>query len=320
VLWATRREAARRATRPSNRLNNIVLRFGYTFGADCSMRSAEGEGILSDLIEGAVPSVPGVAPDGLPEAVRPLVNALLLDMKSALKEADHATSTAVKFVRARDWPTGKGKIPGTELLGLLRSVPGVGETTALTWLAEVTDPTRFDHAKQVAAYCGCDPSLQVSAGRVTSHTRRAGNARLHQALLYATSVVLRHPQTPLGPWGRPIAGRHKSGGRRKASRRGLSLPTSDEVLGGVVALVENERRFGRAPSGPRPRFEPALKPLQHLRKSFGVMAVALINIVKERQVPVGRAEERITDLAQVAAALPEQPGPPFPDARGIFDD
>ena len=124
VLLATRREAAHRATRVSNRLNNLVLRFGHTFGADCSMRSAEGEGILSDLIEGAVPSVPGVVPDGLPEAVRPLVNALLLDMKSALKEADHATSTAVKFIRARDWPTGKGKTPGTQLLGLLRSVPG----------------------------------------------------------------------------------------------------------------------------------------------------------------------------------------------------
>ena len=49
VLWAARHEAARRATRCPNRLNNIVLRFGHTFGADCSMRSAEGEGILSDL-------------------------------------------------------------------------------------------------------------------------------------------------------------------------------------------------------------------------------------------------------------------------------
>ncbi len=216
VLWAARREAVRRATRASNRLNNIVLRFGHTFGADCSMRSAEGEGILSDLVEGVTPCVPGVAPDGLPPAIRPLISALLADMKSAVSETNRATTTADNFVRARDWPTGKGDIPGTNLLALLRSVPGVGQTTALTWLAEITDPRRFDHAKQVAAYAGCDPSLKVSAGKVTSHTRRAGNLRLHQALLYAASGLLRQPHTPLGMWGKSIAGRHKKGGHRKA--------------------------------------------------------------------------------------------------------
>ena len=43
VLWARRREMARRATRAANQLNNIVLRFGFTFGADVSMRSIQGE-------------------------------------------------------------------------------------------------------------------------------------------------------------------------------------------------------------------------------------------------------------------------------------
>jgi len=43
-------------------------------------------------------------------------------------------------------------------MDLFLTVPGVGETLALTWLAEVCDPTRFKDVKQVAAYCGCDPS------------------------------------------------------------------------------------------------------------------------------------------------------------------
>ena len=38
---------AHRATRAANQLNNIVLRFGFSFGADVSMRSIQGESILS---------------------------------------------------------------------------------------------------------------------------------------------------------------------------------------------------------------------------------------------------------------------------------
>jgi hypothetical protein len=86
----------------------------------------------------------------------------------------------------------------------------------LSVLPEVTDPRRFEHPKQLAAYCGCDPSLKISAGKVTSYVRRQGNLRLHQALLYAAAGLLRQLDSPLGRWGKAIAGRHKSGGYRKA--------------------------------------------------------------------------------------------------------
>ena len=56
-------------------------------------------------------------------------------------------------------------------------------------LAEVCDPNRFVNSKQVAAFCGCDPSLKVSAGNVTSQVRRKGNARLHDALIGAAGNV-----------------------------------------------------------------------------------------------------------------------------------
>ena len=217
VLWAAHREHAQRATRCSNRLNNIVLRFGHTFGRRASMRSAEGEGLLSDLIEGRVPAVPDVAPDGLPRAVRPLICGLMADLQAAMNEDRIAVSTTLEFVRSRDWPTAKGFIPGTQLFNILTSVPGVGVNTALAWLAEVTDPRRFENAKQVAAFAGCDPSLKVSAGKVTSYTKRQGNLRLHHALLYAAKCLMTQANEPLGRWGRAIAGRHKKGGHRKGT-------------------------------------------------------------------------------------------------------
>ncbi len=216
VIWATRAEALRRATRASNQINNIVLRFGHTFGRDCSMRSAEGEGIIADLLDGQVPKLPTVNPDGLPVSVRPRIRDLLGDLLTNIQRTKRATVEATNFVSSRDWPLGTGTLPGTNLLALFKSVPGVGDTTALTWLAEICDPTRFVNAKQVAAFSGCDPSLKVSAGKVTSLVRRMGNTRLHQALLYAAAGLLRRPAEPLGQWGRSIAGRHKKGGHRKA--------------------------------------------------------------------------------------------------------
>jgi hypothetical protein len=96
VLWAQRREAVRAATRTSNRLNNIVLRFGHTFGAHHPMRSLEGEGILTDLIDGVPPGVKGVCPAGLPPNMRPVVGKLLADMKKTRRPASGCAGSSTR--------------------------------------------------------------------------------------------------------------------------------------------------------------------------------------------------------------------------------
>jgi transposase len=216
VIWAERGEAQRAATRATNRINNTILRWGHTFAARVPVRSAQGLSMLEDLLEGRLPVDPGICPQGLPEAVRPVVKRLVESYRQFAAQARAAQKAAVDFVCATSWPTGKGMLAGRELLDLLLTVPGVGETTALTWLAEVCDPTRFQDVKQVAAYCGCDPSLKVSAGKVTEHVRRRGNTRLHFALRRSAQSVLSRPSERLGQWGLSIAGRHKKGGYRKA--------------------------------------------------------------------------------------------------------
>src|SRR2546429_8673432 len=76
-----------------------------------------------------------------------------------------------------------------------------------------------------------------------------------------------------------------------------------EVVGGVISFVEDERRFSRRPRGTSPLFEPTLKLLQHLRKLFCIVAVALINVVKQWQGFIGRAEQRIADLPKIGPPL-----------------
>jgi len=47
----------------------------------------------------------------------------------------------------------------------LKSIAGVGEITALTWVLEVGDPARFRSSRQAISYCGLCSAQQESAGK-----------------------------------------------------------------------------------------------------------------------------------------------------------
>src|ERR1700723_791657 len=53
-----------------------------------------------------------------------------------------------------------------ERLRRLRTVPGVGSITALTWALEIGDYTRFSSNKQAISYCGLCSDENSSADRV----------------------------------------------------------------------------------------------------------------------------------------------------------
>jgi transposase len=49
---------------------------------------------------------------------------------------------------------------------LLRSISGVGEVVALTWVLEIGDPKRFSNSRQAISYCGlCSSAQHESAGK-----------------------------------------------------------------------------------------------------------------------------------------------------------
>jgi len=222
LLFAERRELQRLALRSTNRIENIVLRYGHTFLAQCSVRDIAGEGTLDELLrwsEGAIarPDLPGLSETPLPIEVCSIVRNLWTTYRDSSERMKLRERDALAYALSHEWPVADGTMSGKQLFALLQTVPGVGKITSLTWLSEIGDPTRFAGAKQVAAFCGCDPSLKVSAGKVTSHTRRRGNTRLHKALVQAAAVLIRQGKEPLGLWGSSIQGRHKKGGWKKAT-------------------------------------------------------------------------------------------------------
>jgi hypothetical protein len=102
------------------------------------------------------------------------------------------------------------------MLELLQSVPGVGPVTAAVWLAEIVTPRRFPSPKALAAYIGCDPSLKVSAGKVTEHVKRKGNGNLHRCLVQSAQMLVSFRREAFGIWGYSLACKHAKGGWQKA--------------------------------------------------------------------------------------------------------
>ena len=76
-----------------------------------------------------------------------------------------------------------------------------------------------------------------------------------------------------------------------------------KIRGGIVAFVKHKGRLGSFALTSRKLLIKAMKSLQYLWKLPGIIAIAFVNIVKERQVAIAAAEKRIADLAQIAASL-----------------
>jgi hypothetical protein len=132
----------------------------------------------------------------------------------------------LKKIKSMEWETGVGKIDGKQMMKLLCTAPGIGEHTATLWLARIVTPKRFPNEKALAAYCGLDPSLKVSAGKVTSTVKRGGCKDLHSTLCMAASNLVRRHNEPFGRWGYNIAlksGRWKKGISAVARKLAVSL-------------------------------------------------------------------------------------------------
>ncbi|HWW76830.1 MAG TPA: IS110 family transposase [Pyrinomonadaceae bacterium] len=76
---------------------------------------------------------------------------------------------------------------------LLDSIPGVGEATAASLLAEVPEIKQYKSAREVAAFAGLVPRERQSGSSVRGRVRlsKIGNARLRKALYFPAVTALR---------------------------------------------------------------------------------------------------------------------------------
>jgi len=77
-----------------------------------------------------------------------------------------------------------------ERLNNLRTVPGVGPITALTWALEIGDVSRFSSIKQAISYCGLCGEEKSSADKVLrTPISKKRNKHIQRVLIEPPSLV-----------------------------------------------------------------------------------------------------------------------------------
>ena len=121
------------------------------------------------------------------QAAHPLVNENLHAHISLLEEQIRRVRKAI-HIHILAYPDLR------HLVHLLVSIPGIGEITAVWILVEIRDFREFSNARQLAAYAGLNPRINISGTSVHKKTRlsKTGNAKLRKALFMSAVVAKTH--------------------------------------------------------------------------------------------------------------------------------
>jgi transposase len=128
---------------------------------------------------------------------------------------------------------------------LLMTAHGIGPITALTYKAEIFDPTRFPNSRTVGAYLGMTPT-QYSSGETSKQGRisKCGSMELRSLLTEAGVVILTRSKkwSKLKAWGLKLM---RKKGIKKAS---LAVGRKLAVIMHRMLLEQKEFVWGEAPA------------------------------------------------------------------------
>ena len=118
---------------------------------------------------------------------------------------------------------------------LLVSIPGIGETTAAKFLAEVLDIKLYKSARQLAAFAGLAPRLHESGSTVKKRARmsKVGAPRLRKALYFPAISAMRH-----NPQVRALSVRLKERGKCPMQIIGAAMRKLVHIAYGVLKSGE----------------------------------------------------------------------------------
>jgi len=152
-------------------------------------------------------------PSGLRAALRPLYRSLA-ELNQQIRNLDLKIR---QLSRARYPETAR-----------LRSVPGVGPVTALSYVLTLADPHRFSSSREAGAYLGLRPRQRQSGERDPDlGIAKNGDCYLRSLLVECAHHVLsRGPDSALKRWGLALA----AGGRRPKRRALVAVARKLAVL------------------------------------------------------------------------------------------
>jgi len=118
---------------------------------------------------------------------------------------------------------------------LLRSIRGVGEVTALTWVLEVGDVNRFDKISQAVSYCGLCSAQKESAGKeIRGPISKKRNKHLQTVLIEAAK---------LAPHWNPQLAEVYERERSKGHRNRATLAVARKLVAYMLFVDKNQQPF-----------------------------------------------------------------------------
>jgi transposase len=167
ALLRHRVSLVRLGTQLRNRIHAVAADHGYDRSA--SYRTGPGRGWLAEL--------------DLPATSREIITDCLAVIDSLTVLTDRIDGELHQHAKA------------DPRVRALRTLPGVGEFTALVMVAEIGDITRFPSARKLASWAGLTPTVRGSDLKVRhGHISKQGSAWLRWAMNQAAQTAKRSPQ------------------------------------------------------------------------------------------------------------------------------
>jgi len=118
---------------------------------------------------------------------------------------------------------------------LLMSIPGVGEVTALTWVLEIGEVSRFSRIGQAVSYCGLCSAQKESAGKnYRGPISKKRNKHLQTVLIEAAKLAPR--------WNPQLTEVHERE-LAKGNRNRATLAVARKLVAYMLAVDKNQRKF-----------------------------------------------------------------------------
>jgi len=128
-------------------------------------------------------------------------------------------------------------------VGLLTTIPGIGQYSAIVILAEIGDYSRFKKAKQMVAYAGIDPAVKQSGMSAYKHNRisKRGSPYLRKILDTCTHVAA-HAGKKHQP-ANPILAAYYEEKRRSKPANVAQCACIRKMLGYIFSVLRNQKPF-----------------------------------------------------------------------------
>jgi transposase len=128
-----------------------------------------------------------------------------------------------------------------EDIKLLTTVPGVGIITAMSFLAAINDPSRFQDSRQLGAYLGLTPK-QYSSGELHRQggISKCGNPTMRALLVEAATVMLTRTRV----WCKPKAWAFKLSRKKGTRKASVALGRKLAVIMHRMLVTREKFHFG----------------------------------------------------------------------------